>query len=412
MSSRDKRDVRRVQAEFEFDDAGGGRRGWRDRGDREREPQPVQIQGHVQGRAGRRREAFGGHLSVTEGTQTPRPTSVPSGRASPIRDDIDPLVAERQAAFFARLQILAPNPNNAVAAVKAAMRGYRANESSARDLISTVWNVLDQNLDDTASVINGTVDLLDEEEKKRDLLAAWNGFKVEQRQQFPDLTPTGVGSGYAGIASGRVLNAKHATASRSSQQSSRQVWDRVARAANASSSSSLFPPLAGPSSSFVAAPVTSSGVHSMATTTTTTTGGFRKAVRQTPWASGSGSSGGGGAGVLGTPVSVASGARSSQKRDKEARAGRPPVLSTAAFPELPTTGQPRMKPVVGGNASLRNILGETTPATPAWKANGSGASEGGPVETQGGSVPETPTKGKKSKGKQKQTLFTLGSFPA
>lgn len=98
MSSRDKRDVRRVQADFEFDDvgvSGGGRRGRRDR---EREPPPVQIQGQAQGqgqgRAGRRREAFGGHLSVAEGAQTMQSSSVPSGRASPIRDDVDPLVAE------------------------------------------------------------------------------------------------------------------------------------------------------------------------------------------------------------------------------------------------------------------------------------------------------------------------------
>lgn len=230
----------------------------------------------------------------------------------------------------------------------------------------------------------------------------------QRRQQFPDLTPTAVGSGYAGIASGRVLNAKHATALRSSQQSSRQVWDRVARAANASSSSSssLFPPLAVPSLS---------GVHSIATTTTTTTGGFRQPVRQTLWASGSGSgaaSGGGGAGVVGTPKSVPSGARSPQKKGKEGstNARRLPALSSSAFPELPTTGQQRIKPVVSGNTSLRNILGEVTPVTPAWRANGGGG--GGGRETHGGSGHATPDtgKGKKSKGKQKQTLFR--SFPA
>lgn len=62
---------------------------------------------------------------------------------------------------------------------KLAIRSYRASESAARDLISTVWNVLDQNLDGTASIINATVDILDEEEKKGDLLRALNGFKVE-----------------------------------------------------------------------------------------------------------------------------------------------------------------------------------------------------------------------------------------
>lgn len=87
--------------------------------------------------------------------------------------------SRRHAAFIARLQNIAPNPNNAATAVRAAMRGYRANESSARDLISTVWNILDHNSEETASIINAVVDLLEEEEKKRDLLAAWNGFKIE-----------------------------------------------------------------------------------------------------------------------------------------------------------------------------------------------------------------------------------------
>jgi hypothetical protein len=78
-----------------------------------------------------------------------------------------------------RLRSLAPHPAIAIPAVKAAMRGFRASESSARDLISTVWNILDQNLDDTASVVNAVVDLLEEEDKKKDLLNSWNGFKIE-----------------------------------------------------------------------------------------------------------------------------------------------------------------------------------------------------------------------------------------
>jgi hypothetical protein len=78
-----------------------------------------------------------------------------------------------------RLRSLAPHPATAIPAVKAAMRGFRASESSARDLISTVWTILDQNLDDTASVINAVVDLLEEEDKKKDLLSSWNGFKIE-----------------------------------------------------------------------------------------------------------------------------------------------------------------------------------------------------------------------------------------
>ena len=33
-------------------------------------------------------------------------------------------------------------------------------ESSAKDLISTIWNVFDQNLEHTASIVNTFVDLL------------------------------------------------------------------------------------------------------------------------------------------------------------------------------------------------------------------------------------------------------------
>jgi hypothetical protein len=85
----------------------------------------------------------------------------------------------RQAAFITRLQSVAPNPTNAVLAANAAVRGFRLNESTARDLISTIWNILDRNLDNTAGIINAIVDLFDEEEKKSGLLTSWNGFKIE-----------------------------------------------------------------------------------------------------------------------------------------------------------------------------------------------------------------------------------------
>ncbi|KAG8217953.1 hypothetical protein J3R82DRAFT_6124 [Butyriboletus roseoflavus] len=431
MSSKDKKDVRRVQAEFTFDDTGGSnRRGRRDRGDREREQEPPPP---IAQALRRRREAFGGYLT-TEVTQTTQP-AVPSGRASPIREDVDPLVAERHAAFITRLQNVAPNPNNAATAVKAAMRGYRANESSARDLISTVWNVLDHNLDDTASIINGVIDLLEEEEKKRYLLAAWNSFKIEQRQQFPDLVPTAVGSGYAGITSGRVLNAKHATASRSSSQSSRHVWDRVAQAASASSSTSRCVPGASavPSASSNTVQADRFPRLTGPSTTINVIPGFRQPQRQTPWVSSSSASASGSSTVVAATATVPAPPPTAippKKKGKGPAVGQPPTLSVAAFPELPTA-HPRAKPPPArGNASLRYIFGDAAPTTSAWNGNGNehvagsvvvgaGAEVAGVTQTlvQGG-VPAqerseaTGGKGRKGKGKQKQTLFTLGSFQA
>lgn len=87
----------------------------------------------------------------------------------------------RYSSLLSRLQAIAPNPTNALPAVKAAIRGYRTNEVTARDIISTIWNVLDNHLDGTASIINGVVDLLDDEEQRSNLLASWNSFKLEVR---------------------------------------------------------------------------------------------------------------------------------------------------------------------------------------------------------------------------------------
>ena len=81
---------------------------------------------------------------------------------------------------------------------------------------------------------------------------------------------------------------------------------------------------------------------------------------------------------------------------------------------------------MGGNSSLKNILGASTgPAQAAWKAGPSESvslissdftgldvtdNDGGEGVVMGDAT-GGQRKGKKSKGKQKQTLFTLGSFP-
>jgi E3 ubiquitin-protein ligase ZNF598 len=80
---------------------------------------------------------------------------------------------------MSRVRSMATNPQNADIVVKTAIRSYKASESSAKDLISTVWNILDNNVDNTATVVNNLVDLLDDEDKKTELLSAWNGFKIE-----------------------------------------------------------------------------------------------------------------------------------------------------------------------------------------------------------------------------------------
>lgn len=225
---------------------------------------------------------------------------------------------------------------------------------------------------------------------------------VQQRRQFPDLVPSSTSSGYAAITTGRVLTAKNATAIRSSQRSSRQVWDRVAQAAGSSISSNQvhaprpvdrFPALqasAGPSQP---------------------TPAHRQGQRNTPWSSSSAS---GFRAPAPTPTTNQSITLIPDPRTSRPPSGRstpqqaPPKLSNSLFPELPTSASARQKAPVSGNVSLRNILGNPTPpSVPAWNAGGSNSNGGAQADDAAG-----PGKGKKSKGKQKQTLFTLGSFAA
>jgi hypothetical protein len=75
-----------------------------------------------------------------------------------------------------------------------------------------------------------------------------------------------------------------------------------------------------------------------------------------------------------------------------------------------------VKSPVSGNQSLRNILGESAPTITAWKNNDTGGGSGAQTPDEPSVVLREAEEiggrmGKKGKGKQKQTLFTLGSFP-
>ena len=215
-------------------------------------------------------------------------------------------------------------------------------------------------------------------------------FHLQQRGQFPELVPTSIGTEYAGIAGGRVLNAKHQTPR--SSRSRRQVLDRVAAAASNSSrppvghfpalpSTSQLPPKPTPAPSRperkTGMPWTGNGQGSNS--------GFRPQVQQ--------------------PSSTI------RPQPQPKRTPPPPSLSKSAFPELPAVASNRPpKEFISGNKSLRNIVGDTLPVQPAWGQGPSVQPPSPPSPTGPESEPSTP-KGRKGKGKQKQTLFTLGSFP-
>ncbi|KAI0247918.1 hypothetical protein BJV78DRAFT_856343 [Lactifluus subvellereus] len=419
MSSRDRKDARRVNAAFEFQDAstssnrrrGGAPAGGGEREQPQRDPQP-QFAPRPNLAPDTRRSRFGAHLTTEGDASDTSPLPSRHQTPSPPPPSMDPITAERYAAIFARLRALTPHPTNAIAGTKLALRDYVASQSGARDLISTLWNILDRELDATASIVNLIVDFIEEEEKKRDLLAAWNGFKIERRRELPDFMPTSIGTDYAGIADGRTLNA--ATARRTAPgRAQRAVWDRVAQAAERGAS---FPPLRTPPQPLqpLQPPATAQHRTPQPAPTGPTPGFRKKSARNTAWSAsavGVSAGGGGGSGADGGNVSATQGARPPAASPPPA-----PALTNAAFPTLPSSASPRARPIVSARTSqLHHVMGSAPPTTSAWAPGPAAQDEAaGSREADEGTALAEATAGGKKKGKakqKKQTLFML-SYPS
>lgn len=335
---------------------------------------------------------------ASSSASTPAASQQESSRPTPTRTpepNVDPETAEQHAQFLSLLNVYASA--NGVTAIRSAIRSFKASESSARDMVGMIHTVLDENMNAVSTIINALVPLFDEE-KRKDVLNAWNGMKIEQRDQFPSLTPTALGSGFADIASGRVLNVKHSTASHrasgpragSSSRSSGAVWDRVERAAAGLDATPSSEPNAGTRASkpnVSAFPQLGSAPRSNASS------------MSTPWSTG---------GAQASQHLIITPARTPEPTRSGPGPRAPPIASSTAFPGLPSSSNSRVViPKLGGNQSLRRIAGESPAPTNVWGpesggGNGGVAAESTPVAQGGG-------KGKKKKGKE--TLFTLGSFP-
>ena len=261
---------------------------------------------------------------------------------------------------MSRIAAATQNSPNAVPALKAAIQSYRSSESNSRELVDTFYTVLNQDLDATGTFIVSLVDLLDNEEKKSNLLTAWETYILEHRQEFPSLTPAGT-SNYADITSGRAIQVKRLQSSRGGRT---HVWDRVAQAA---SSSPRPLPMQRSARTTVTAPIA------------------RKTLPNTPWS-----------------PSATSGTPPSQSWSSHSDSSKSLVPNSLAFPSLPPSQAPRLpKEFISGQSSLRAIVG-SGPHTNVWNVDEQPSS---PVNNE--SQESTPPSRKKKV--VKQTLFTLGS---
>lgn len=58
------------------------------------------------------------------------------------------------------------------------VRGYRGSETSAEDLVDTLWNVFDRQIDVAAGIINRVADLFEDIERRTSILSAWRDLQA------------------------------------------------------------------------------------------------------------------------------------------------------------------------------------------------------------------------------------------
>lgn len=335
----------------------------------------------------------------------------------------------RHAALLNRVSLLVNDSEVKLSSFRSAVRQFRTNESGAKDMVDTIFHVLDRDMDATSGVVReiaGLLELEKETEKNKSVLEALNGLRVEQREQFPALhTPSGYGTEWSGIASGKILNAKRTTHTAGRSGTSRAVWDRVEAAASESQGlSSRAGPRAtvGVNGRFVPG---ASGAASASSFPSLGSGSIagpsaKSAQHSTPWASGGAGSSSKAPSALAGPIIR------SVNYPSAPNASKPRPLNTSAFPSLPTssgntvTAAERKALFNKPNPreeSIRRITGMKSPP-PTASTGGWGSSSSTPVnELQGLEINDDAapvagtTSGGKKKGKGKQLLFAVSARP-
>ncbi|KAJ1021672.1 hypothetical protein NDA16_003808 [Ustilago loliicola] len=393
LSTRERREAMRIEANFSYDDGGESSRAGTGRGGKKAksrangsggggvdagpsEPRDVlgvstlASRAHVPGAGpanhASRRAMFDSNL--TSNTTTPQ--GVSADRPPTLTDSRS--TEERHQAYMDKVSTAPSGSESRITSFRHAVRLFKNGESSARDLISTIHSLVGGEMDDCAPLVNGLLDLLDDKDKSRALGDAWSLYRVE-RTQFPSLTPAAgssagamLGSGYAGAGSRGGGGNSLRSIKKSSAASSSQVWANVERAASASSGHGAgkpvalreyFPSLGTASSSSGSSLIPGSLAHAVAHNAAS-----RTAASSAKWSVASASVASSGAS---TPKPFVARVHSTSGRSVN-------TSSAAAFPSLPTNA---VKASINAHkkalfANKHSPTG-TAPATPS---GGSGAS--------------------------------------
>lgn len=110
------------------------------------------------------------------------------GELAARRCERNELTRSRHTALLARVTMLVGDSEAKMQSFRSAVRQYKNNESAATDLIDTIFNVLDRDLEATTGVIREVAGLFDgdsEKDKQRAILEALNGFRIHVSWRKP-----------------------------------------------------------------------------------------------------------------------------------------------------------------------------------------------------------------------------------
>ncbi|KAL9029215.1 MAG: hypothetical protein Q9196_002511 [Gyalolechia fulgens] len=261
-----------------------------------------------------------------------------------------------------------------ISSFRTAVSSYRSSTLSSSQLIDNFFSLFDVSASDLGKLIKELADIYENENKRNDLLKAWNDWRAIN-EDYPSLPgPSGVrpGSSAAAVGSGgyRVLKLKNSTA-----QSSRSAVSKHSSWGNASSASP-FPNLPASNPNRIGA----------------------GKVGATPWAGGPSSS-------RPSPAAPAPPRRQPN--------GVGSSSATEAFPALPAAAKPStlMAGLTRGSVKWDDSSRKNNDASP-W-GNGAVASPPPPrdeyqQQVEGEGEGGVATGKKKGKGSKKQTLYKFG----
>jgi E3 ubiquitin-protein ligase ZNF598 len=115
------------------------------------------------------------------GSQSPQSSSTVPPPTPNISSTLPPEVAARHAAVIDKARELLNQDVEKLNQFKSQVSSFRRGDSTATELIDTLWDIFNTKLDEFGKVITSTADLFeyDAKSKRTELLGAWNDWKIQ-----------------------------------------------------------------------------------------------------------------------------------------------------------------------------------------------------------------------------------------